>query len=119
MDKAAQPHLATEKFHWPVRKRLKKNHDVKKLIISAVTLTKSRDTVSFPGGNEKPRDSDIINSHFIAPAQHELYFYILKRKAIPHVLQLSSSLRVKQGSFRAATRGEVCTVIDFQLLSST
>ena len=71
---------------------------MKKLIISAVTLTKSRDRVSYPGRNEKTQKTVILLIAILAQAQHEIYFYILKRKAIPHVLQLSSSLRVKQGS---------------------
>lgn len=68
---------------------------MKKLIISEVTLTKS---VSFPGRNEKTQKTVILLIAILAQAQHEIYFYILIRKAIPHVLQLSSSLRVKQGS---------------------
>lgn len=101
-----------EEFHWPSRIRLQKNHE---LIILAVTP--SLDAVSLPGGNEKPPKAVILLIAVLA-AQHELYFYISKRKPLPHVLQLffSKGFKVRQPQ---SSTPEVWTVIDFLLLPST
>lgn len=101
-----------EEFHWPSRIRLQKNHE---LIILAVT--RSLDAVSLPGGNEKPPKAVILLIAVLA-AQHELYFYISKRKPLPHVLQLFFSKGFKAKQPQSSTP-EVWTVIDFLLLPST
>lgn len=92
--------------------KAEKNH---KLIILAVTP--SLDTASLPGGNEKPPKAVILLIAILA-AQHELYFYILKRKPMPHVLQpfLSKGFKARQPQNGTP---EFWIVIDFLLLQST
>lgn len=92
--------------------KAEKNHE---LIILAVTP--SLDTVSLPGANEKPPKAVILLITILA-AQHELYFYILKRKPMPDVLQLFFSKGFKARQPQSSTP-EVGTAIDFLLLPST
>lgn len=80
-------------------------------------MTPSLDTVSLPGGNEKPPKAGILLTA-ISAAQHELYFYILKRKPMPHVSQLFLSKGFKARQPQSSTP-EVWAVIDFLLLPST
>lgn len=102
-------------LHWGVSFAFK-NKTAKKHELIILAVTPSLDTVSLPGGNEKPPKA-VILLIAVSAAQHELYFYILKRKPMPHVLLLFFSKGFKARQPQSSTP-EVWTVIDFLFLPS-